>query len=259
MIQLGNCEANLSRSCSLSCGSCNHGSAIAKPWFMEPASMERDLKRAGEVVHFGFHCLQGGEPLINKKILEFIEVQRRSGIADKYGILTNGTELHKMPDEFWRACGNRADFEIRWSVYPIITDEYLAEMTAKAVSFGVDFRPGRIGAFKPMLTTHTDRGQAVWNVCPWKRCWTIHEGMLYHCPIAALFPEQFPERFSDGPPSHTVDGYPLDTLTENVVNQMLTREAPLKTCEICTGAVVGDWVPWSQVRNREEWIKATTV
>jgi hypothetical protein len=163
-----------------------------------------------------------------------------------------------MPDEFWRKAA-RPNFEIRWSVYPIITDAYLEEMTAKARSFGVDFRPGRIGAFKPMLTKNKDGGAHVWKICPWKRCWTAHEGMLYHCPIAALFPEQFPELFEGGAPSHTVDGYEIHLLTENLLQGMLNREAPLKTCEICTGAVVGDWVPWSQTRGRDEWIKSTTV
>lgn len=220
--------------------------------------MERDLRNLGRVAHFGFHCLQGGEPLIHKGIIEFMEVQERSGIADKYGILTNGTLLHMMTDEFWKKAA-RPNFEIRWSVYPVITDEYLHEMTAKAASFGVDFRPGRIGAFKPMLTTHKDKGQHVWNICPWKRCWTAHEGHLYHCPIAALFPEQFPERFEGGPPPHDVDGVPLETLTEAGLQEMLDRRKPLKTCEICTGAVVGDWQPWEQIRGREEWITATTV
>jgi hypothetical protein len=220
--------------------------------------MARDLFKLSKVAHFGFHCLQGGEPLLHKQILEFMDVQEASGIADRYGILTNGTLLHTMPDEFWRKAA-RPNFEIRWSVYPIITDAYLEEMTEKARSFGVDFRPGRIGAFKPMLTRHTDGGAAVWKICPWRRCWTAHEGMLYHCPIAALFPEQFPELFEGGAPSHTVDGYPIETLTRDIIHQMLNREAPLKTCEICTGAVVGDWVPWSQTRGRDEWIQRTTV
>lgn len=258
MIQLGNLEANLTRHCTLKCSNCNHGSAVAKPWYMEPASMERDLGQLGQVAHFGFHCLQGGEPTLHPKLLQFMDIQQRSGIADKYGMLTNGTLLHKLPDEFWRKAA-APNFELRWSVYPIITDAQLAETTEKARSFGVDFRPGRIGAFKPMLTRNKDGGAAVWKVCPWKRCWTAHEGYFYHCPIAAIFPEQFPEQFS-APVSHQVDGYPLATLTEEIIQQMLTREAPLKTCEICTGAVVGDWVPWSEIRTgREDWIKATTV
>lgn len=195
---------------------------------------------------------------MNKQILDFMDIQEASGIADKYGILTNGTLLDRMPDEFWRKAA-RPNFELRWSVYPIIADEYLAEMTAKAHSFGVDFRPGRIGAFKPMLTKHKDKGAHVFSICPWRQCWTCHEGMFYHCPIAALFPEQFPELFEGGAPSHTVDGYPLETLTSEIIQSMIDRTEPLKSCEICTGAVVGDWVPWSETRGREEWIKATTV
>ena len=258
MIQLGNCEALCASGCTLACANCNHASAITPHSFLSPESMERDLRLLGRVVHFDFHCLQGGEVLLNKRLLELMDVQERSGIADKYGILTNGTLLDRMTDDFWRKAA-RPNFELRWSVYPIITDEYLNEMTLKARSFGVDIRPGRIGAFKPMLTTHKDGGQHVWNICPWKKCYTCHEGYFYHCPIAALFPAQFPERFADGPPAHTVDGYPLETLTEEVLREMLARKNPLKSCEICTGAVVGDWAPWKQVSNREEWIKATTV
>lgn len=257
MIQLGNLEANLTRHCTLKCTNCNHGSAIAKPWSMEPESMARDLAALSKVAHFHFHCLQGGEPLLHKRILEFMDIQEASGIADRYGILTNGTLLHTMPDEFWKKAA-RPNFELRWSVYPIITDEYLNEIREKARGFGVDLRPGRINAFKPMLTRHADKGAAVWKVCPWKRCWTAHEGFFYHCPIAALFPEQFPELFESAPHPQ-VDGYPIATLTEDVITQMLYREPPLKTCEICTGAVVGDWVPWSQTRGRDEWIKTTTV
>jgi MoaA/NifB/PqqE/SkfB family radical SAM enzyme len=258
MIALGNLEANLARHCTLKCTNCNHGSAIADHWFMEPESMERDLAKLSKVAHFSFHCLQGGEPLLHKRLLDFMDIQERSGIADKYGILTNGTLLHAMPDEFWKKAA-RPNFELRWSVYPIITDQHVEEMTAKAKSFGVDFRPGRIGAFKPMLTTHSDAGQHVWNICPWKRCWTAHEGMLYHCPIAALFPSQFPERFSE-PPHPQVDGYSLDTITEDTLKEMLNRQQALKSCEICTGAVVGNWVPWSQIKTgREDWIKSTTV
>lgn len=259
MIHLGNLEANLVRHCTLHCMNCNHGSAIAKPWSMAPESMDQDLRLLGRVAHFGFHCLQGGEPLLNKRILEFMDVQERSGIADRYGILTNGTLLSRMPDEFWQKAA-RPNFELRWSVYPVITEEYLAEMVAKAAQFGVDLRPGRINAFKPMFTTHTDGGAEVWKVCPWKRCWTAHEGYLFHCPIAALFPEQFPERFAGGPPHPQVDGYPLATLTEDVLREMLAREAPLKSCEICTGAIVGDWTPWREIKTgREDWIKTTTV
>lgn len=258
MIQLGNCEALLSAGCSLRCASCNHGSAVTPHSFLAPESMEHDLRLLGRVAHFDFHCLQGGEPLLNKQILDFMDVQERSGIADKYGLLTNGTLLEKMSDDFWRKAA-RPNFELRWSVYPVITDEYLAEMTAKAASFGVDFRPGRIGAFKPMLTKNRDGGAAVWKICPWKKCYCCHEGHLYHCPIAALFPEQFPELFDGSPPSHTVDGYPLETLTDTVLHEMLRRDAPLKSCEICTGAVVGEWRAWKQIRDRDEWIKDTTV
>lgn len=258
-VKLGNLETNLTRHCNNGCTSCNHGSPIADKYYMPLATLARDLKRLGEVAHFEFFCLQGGEPLLHPEIIQAMGTAVASGIADKYGILTNGKLLPKMPEEFWIFAGIHK-FEIRLSHYPNLPADVIPVARARAEQFGVDLRvSNEFETFLKMFTKHTDGGQKVWDGCPWKRCYTVHEGYFYHCPIAAFFPGQFPEKFDVPPTVPHVDGYPLDTISEaTFTNLILNHPRPLKSCEICTGGM-NIRIPWSETRKREEWIAKSTV
>lgn len=256
MIQLEKCEANLSRGCSMACISCNHGSAVAEHWFMEPESMERDLAMISNVVHFGVHILQGGEPLINKRFIEFMDVQARSGIADSYGMLTNGTLLDRMPDEFWIKA-KAMNYEIRISWYPALKSDTKEAFESKAKEFDIQLQISpKFTHFWKMFKKQEDGGKQVWKDCHFRKCTTVHEGYLYVCPTSAFYPGQFPEKF-DSPPNPLVDGIPLEGITEEKIRWMMEREEPLTTCAICTGgeAIL---MPWHQTRDRAEWIREST-
>lgn len=253
-----NLEFNLVRHCNYSCRGCNHFSPLAKTWFMEPEELERDLAVLSKVQRWAFACCQGGEPSLHPRLIDFLEIVHRSGIADKTGMLTNGSLLDRLPDEFWKTAG-RIGLELRCSVYPKLPPHIIPYATAKAAEFGVDFRPGNVNAFKPVFTKNADGGQKIWKGCPWRRCWTLHRGYLYFCPLSAFIPDEFSEMFAEKPDPH-IDGYPVATLTREILDAMLVREPALKSCEVCTGAVLGEWIPWQEMsRKREDWIAATTV
>ncbi len=257
MIKLVNLEANLARHCNLHCTSCNHGSAVAKTWFMTPESMARDLAHLARAAHFSFHCLQGGEPTLNKRFVEFMEVQAQSGIADHYGMLTNGTLLDRMPEEFW-VKAQAMNYEIRVSVYPALKKETLEFAHAKAREYGLNFRPSNeFESFLHLFNDNPNGGAEVWKICPWKRCWTLHEGMFFNCPQAAFLPGQFPEKFP-GIKDPLVDGVPVEGITEEKIRWMIEHEDPLSSCANCTGGTQSR-IKWSQHSKREEWLKASTV
>ncbi len=234
MIQLHNLEANLARHCNFACTSCNHGSAVAPRWFMEPESMAKDLVILSKVAHFDFHCLQGGEPTLNKKFIEFMHVQAASKIADNYGMLTNGSLLDRMPEEFWRLA-KAMNYEIRVSHYPDLDKEVLDYAHRKAREYDMNFRvSNEFESFAKMFITHADGGAKIWEICPWKRCWTLHEGWFFNCPQAAFLPGQFPEKF----PAMTdplADGVRVEELTETKIRWMMNHREPLATCANCSG------------------------
>lgn len=250
MIILEKCEVNITRHCNNHCVCCNHGSPWADPYFMDPETLRRDLAVLSPLLHVGFFCLQGGEPLLHPRLIELMDVAMNSGIADKYGILSNGRLLPQMPEAFFQKAG-QMKLELRVSAYPNLDRATLAEPTRKAIQYGFEIRPGGIEAFQKLFREQPDGGVTIWRICPWKNCYTVHEGWFFHCPLAAFFPEQF-----FGLPRNT-DGLPLAGLTEATLAEFLARTIPLKTCAHCNGAS-GTWIGWHQVYNRDQWIKEST-
>jgi hypothetical protein len=255
MIFVEKCEVNICRHCNNRCAACNHGSPLAEPYYMDPEILRRDLAALSPLLHVGFFCLQGGEPLLHPRILELMDVTMNSGIADQYGFLSNGRLLHRMPEEFFQKCGRmkpgEKKFEFRISVYPNLDLKTLEEPTRKAgrYDFVIDARPA--GSFWKLFYHSTDGGKAAWSRCPCKTCYTVHEGFLFHCPTAAFFPGQF---WGLDP---QLDGFPLAGATEKSLAEFLDRYFPLKSCAFCTGAGRSR-ISWHETKTREEWMQAAT-
>lgn len=255
MIVTDRCEINVTRHCNNSCACCNHASPWADPYFMDPETLRRDLAVLSKIMHTRFLCLQGGEPLLHPRIMEFLDVQKQSGFADQYGMLSNGKLLHAMPEEFFRKCGqitsNGKLFELRVSVYANLNLKLLEEPIKKATRYGFEIRPGNTPVFWKLFHDQPDRGYKIWQTCYARSCHTVHEGYFYHCPLAAFFPKQFygwPEQ---------IDGLSLTDITEAKLLAFLNRPEPLRTCSKCSGCTPS--VLWHETRDFKEWMKEATV
>lgn len=258
MIVTDRCEINVTRHCTNACACCNHASPLAEPYFMEPESLRRDLAILRPIMHTGFLCLQGGEPLLHPRIMDFLDVQKASGFADQYGMLSNGKLLHRMPEEFFAKCGqmtvNGRKFELRVSVYANLDMRTLDEPLRKATHYGFEIRPGPTPTFWKLFQDPADGGAKNWKECFARSCHTIHDGYFYHCPLAAFFPKQF-----HGWDEH-IDGIALNGITEAKLKAWLDRNEPLKTCTKCTGGEVARaFIPWHETRDKTEWLKEAKV
>lgn len=250
MIWIEKCEINVTRTCNNRCACCNHGSPVAAPYFMEPEVLRRDLEYLKPFLRIGFLCLQGGEPLIHPRILDLMAIQGESGIADKYGMLSNGKLLSRQGDDFYRKAG-QLKYELRVSVYPDLDMREIQSCIEKSVRHGFEIRPGPTPTFWTLFKEQPDNGRKVWDNCYAKTCYTIHEGFFYHCPLAAFFPSQF---FNQPP---NMDGLPLNGVTEEQFRQFLARTEPLWMCAHCTGGQ-SKWIPWHQTPNLEMWKSEAT-
>jgi len=246
MTEHGTLEANICRHCQNRCISCSHGSPWAKPYFMEPDQLARDLDALKKVLTVQqFYCL-GGEPLLHPRILDLLDVGRASGIAKENCILTNGRLLPKMPEAFW----TKLDV-IRISVYPTLDRSVieLAEQKKKQYGFylGLDF----ISTFWKQFEVSFDG--RTFDKCPWKGgCWTVHDGYFYLCPQSAFFTDQFMGL------AQNIDGLPLhDGLTDESFKAYLNRKEPYNACRICHSYKVQ--VPWREAGSLEEWIQESTI
>ncbi len=255
--QLKDLEVNVIRHCNLACLSCNHGSAIAKQEWMNPLQLDHDLNILNQYAHWELCMIQGGEPTIRKDLDEFMVIIKQSGIADTVGILTNGTLLETQPPSFWNTA-KLVNLLVRISVYPILTQEQIDFAKAKCAEFNLRLEIGPLTThFMKMFKPHTSAEviQETWDKCPWKQCWTVHNGWLYRCPTSAFFPKQFPEMY-DKPNEH-MDGWKLDDPLFHI-NNALARITPLATCSICYGHGT-ERVEWGQSRSKEEWIAKSTI
>ena len=255
MIKTERMEINATRHCNNGCAACNHGSPWAEPYFMQPETLRRDLAALKPILHTNFLCLQGGEPLLHKGICDLLEVMRQSGVANTYGILTNGLLLHRMSDQFYRQIGSMKvgdnPFELRVTVYPNLDRALLEHPAAKAKEHGFKFIVNPKTEFWKIFKDHADGGKQIWSTCYARECHTTHEGWFYHCPLSCFFPKQF-----FGWEEH-IDGIALAGITEGALAAFLAQVEPLKTCAKCAGGP-GITIPWHESKTYEDWMKSAT-
>jgi hypothetical protein len=213
---------------------------------MAPETLARDLERLKPFLSVQQFFALGGEPLLHPKIVEILDVARASGIAREIGVLTNGSLLDRMPEEFW----TKIDI-LRISVYPKL-DPKLLDL-ARGRSERHKFYLGLDGITVFWKQFQVNPGGKTFFNCPWKgSCWTVHEGHFYLCPQSAFWTDKFLNL------PQAINGLPLDeNLTEEKLLDYANRKVPFAACSICNSYAVQ--VPWKESHNLEEWIKESTL
>lgn len=117
-------EIHAAEHCNLNCKYCNHFSPLAKEEFLSLEEYESDLARLSFLFHEEMQQIKllGGEPLLHPQINTLMQMTRKYFPKGIIKILTNGTLLLKMSDEFWQVC-HETGTVIMYSKYPIPYDE----------------------------------------------------------------------------------------------------------------------------------------
>lgn len=117
-------EVNLADHCNLNCQMCDHFSPLAKPTFLDLDSFRRDMERLADLTnnHIDIMKLQGGEPLLNDNVIEFIKITRELFPKATIFFFTDGLLLKKWENHpsgnFWKICHDY-NVKIELTVYPI--------------------------------------------------------------------------------------------------------------------------------------------
>lgn len=100
-------EVNIADHCDLNCQCCDHFSPIATPTFLDFEQYVRDLRRLSELMDnkIGLIKLQGGEPLLNDRLIDYMRVTREFFPEAYLCIFTAGLLLQK-----WGEQGGRGKF-----------------------------------------------------------------------------------------------------------------------------------------------------
>lgn len=245
-IEILHLDCNIVEHCNFSCTACSHVSPLHKPWFMALEDFERDLLALKPILKVRNLNFVGGETLLHPKLLAFMRSAKRIRIDEQTHVITNGSLLHKMSEEFWQ----ELEF-LKVSVYAKLDKANLDLANAKAKQYGFGIEATEFKDFYLQLTAPTD-GKESFAHCPWKMdCYTVHNGYFTLCPQSTFFPKTLM-----GLPQHT-DGLALDGITEDTLRAFMGRTEPLKSCSICTGSKAKS-IPWKE-SNRQNWIQEATV
>lgn len=106
-------EIPLTEHCNLKCKGCTHHSPYLKPNFYKFEQFTKDIDALKDIYHVHALTFLGGEPLLNRRINDYIKFAKNLEIADIYRVVTNGILLFYMDDIFFDLID-----DIQISLYP---------------------------------------------------------------------------------------------------------------------------------------------
>lgn len=190
-------EVNLADHCNLNCQMCDHFAPLAKPVFMDKTSFERDIKRLAELTDgkIGIFKLQGGEPLLNDDLLDYVVITRKYLPDAVIFLFTDGLLLKKWENHpkgnLWQVCHDYK-VTIELTVYPINIKLEDIRALEKKYDVKVDYF-AEVGDrnYKGVKHSMKHPFRLKGDVEPWQfiGCYqfnesiTLKEGRLYTCPM----------------------------------------------------------------------------
>lgn len=190
-------EVNLADHCNLNCQMCDHFSPVAKPNFLDLDEYTRDIKRLAELTNgkMGIMKLQGGEPLLNENIIDFIKVTRETFpdciiFLFTAGLLLKQWEKHPRGN-LWQVCHDY-DVRIQFTIYPIGIDVDGIKALAKKYGVMMDaFSEVGDRSFQGVKRSCKHPFRLEGDVEKWQfiSCYqfnesiTLKKGKLYTCPM----------------------------------------------------------------------------
>jgi organic radical activating enzyme len=233
-------EFNLAEHCNLRCTHCDQAAPMLATKFADLESFARDIEVLSTVLQAGELKFGGGEPLLHPQLVDFLRVAKDVQIANRLILLTNGTLLHKAPDELWDLIDGM------WiSIYPGVKHRFDWDWIQQmADEHQIWVWRKETPEFSERLLVEEIRNEElvrmVFQNCSLahlESCHTIHEGRYYMCspsvwmePRLALRGITFENRESDGVAIHD-----NASLYEDLDN-LIRRQEPLEACRYCLGS-----------------------
>ena len=247
-------ELNAAEHCNLRCLECSHLSPYVPAAVAVSAWVERDLAALSPVLHCGVFRFVGGEPLLNKSLVELIRIVRESGIADRVVVVSNGTLVDRMGDDFFQSIDG-----LEISRYPGtgVDTSKIAIARSRCARFGARLLVCNKPVFrKVQIDRRSDDGlaQVIYDSCRNAHvsgCHAIHNGYYYKCSRPIFTDRYVALKGKDTSDFASADGISLHEpdLRERLAHY-IEEEAPLRSCTYCLGTA-GKTVPHRQM-SREE-------
>lgn len=249
-------EVNCADHCNLDCWGCDHGSPLAPEGYLDIDGYDRDLKRLSELFHGKAKEIRlcGGEPLLNPRLHEIIDITRRHFPHGKITVITNGILLPKQDKAFWEAV-KRTDTTVSVTVYPGM-EEHFKKISDLGASHGVVvrafYRAKKESYCMPFDTSGQQNAKMSSYGCfQAYNCATLYNGRMYPCSIAPTS-RFFSAHFNVPLTVSDKDSIDIHTATASEILSFVAR--PIPFCRYCAVGERKFGIPWSRSKREiSEW------
>jgi len=232
-------EIHLTDHCNLNCKGCCHFSPIAEKKELLPEDLRKDLSRLSNLISGKLDrlVLLGGEPLLNKKIIDILKICREYFENTDIQILTNGLLLLNQTIDFWNACKEN-NIQINITEYPVgINYEKIINLIKeKEIDYFI-YDNGNVDNKKfDKYNFDIDKNQNAeenfYEKCVMaKDCAYIEDGKIYPCQLASNikhFNSYFGTKFEQNEQDY-IDIH--SEINENDIYEFLSK--PIEFCKYC--------------------------
>jgi len=255
-------EYNVAYHCNLRCDHCDHLSPFFTPKEGEfnssisLADFEKQIAILSRHVHGEEFLILGGEPLLNKQILEYLRAVKQSGIADKTVLVTNGFLLPVQNDELYKTVD-----KITISFYPSLPlkKEVIDAARERCEKYSVELEIHDQPKFSMSIVGIKNEDKklvdGIFNTCTvaWtQRCYALHDGYVYRCSRAPFIAYKLLKQGIVPTDFSKEDGLKLEDADDfgARAEEYFNRTTPLKSCSYCLGSV-GKRVEHRQLSKEE--------
>ncbi|MGG4340430.1 radical SAM protein [Paenibacillus lautus] len=231
-------ELHASYHCNLKCRGCMHLSPLETPGFIDIDEIIDTLTELKKYLRTDTIRILGGEPLLNKNILDVVYKVKSVGIADKVSLTTNGTLLSKADPKIWGLLDEVEISNYKYSkgfIEKLIDDckKITANNNIRISIYNFEsFRE----PFSEIKNSDIQLVKDIYNNCLFARewqCFNVFEGYFFKCPQAFALSR----KLSCG--DYNANGIRIlenSNLHEQLVEYIDSSE-PLPSCHHCLGSV----------------------
>ena len=233
------CEISAVDHCNNSCLDCNQAAPCLAPAWADPRQVYQDLSTLAGIYRADCVKIVGGEPLLHPDLISLVRAARRSGVAERLMLLTNGRNLGDVPEDILKS------FDIiEISVYPDSPSdgEVFSRVRAVCDAGKVELRRKHYEHFRAAFalkgTADDSLVASIYRTCKIAHQWdchAAHAGYFYKCPEAvAMAKAPFSQRTAMGEDGIRI--HPGSSLKKELV-RYLEGDRPLKACRYCLGVI----------------------
>lgn len=248
-------ETHVMDGCNLKCKGCSHFSNLyGTNERVDFDEFAKDIKRVSEICNVDLLRLLGGEPLLNKQLLDYLRVTRTSFPYTDIRIATNGLLVLKCDENILKYMStNNIAFDI--TMYkPVLNmkDKIIERLEDYDVLYYL--RKENLGEFNKILTEKGDKDAvASINACERKKCLILKSGSFYRCPISA-YVSKYNERYGINIESEKLFDIYLGSQARLWEIALENPIQPVSTCRYCANELV--YFPWEQSLHpqKDDWL-----